>query len=87
MEVWISPVGCIIQRLIVPGRKGALADVVLGFDNVSSYLVSCRTPLSQWPAPCMQAHVLLKRLVAVAGVEKPQWRHCLAAARSAVQVP
>ncbi len=50
MEVWISPVGCIIQRLIVPGRKGALADVVLGFDNVSSYVVSVLPPPT---APCI----------------------------------
>mmetsp|Transcript_6535 Transcript_6535/g.18223 ORF Transcript_6535/g.18223 Transcript_6535/m.18223 type:complete len:389 (+) Transcript_6535:81-1247(+) len=38
MEVHIIPVGCAIQRLIVPDKNGKLDDVVLGCDDVISYL-------------------------------------------------
>lgn len=39
MEAHISSQGCIIQRLLVPGRDGVLADVVLGYDKMATYLV------------------------------------------------
>ena len=40
VEVYINPIGCAIERLVVPDSKGRLADVVLGFDTKESYLVS-----------------------------------------------
>ena len=40
MEVHVSPLGCIIQRLLVPNAQGELEDVVLGFDELKPYSVS-----------------------------------------------
>lgn len=37
MEVHILTLGAIVQRLKVPDRKGVLADVVLGFDDLEPY--------------------------------------------------
>lgn len=39
MEAHISPLGAVIQRLIVPDANGVLADVVLGFDAMEPYAV------------------------------------------------
>ena len=39
MEVHISSMGCIIQRLHVPDRKGAVTDVVLGYEDIATYQV------------------------------------------------
>lgn len=36
-EVHISPLGCVIQRLLVPSASGELDDVVLGFDALKPY--------------------------------------------------
>lgn len=44
MEAHISTQGCIIQRLLVPGRDGMLADVVLGYDKMATYLVRGLSP-------------------------------------------
>ncbi len=40
LEAHISPLGGVIQRLIVPDREGNLEDVVLGFDDIEPYAVS-----------------------------------------------
>ncbi|CAL8467654.1 g7192 [Coccomyxa elongata] len=37
MEVHISPLGGVIQRLLVPDAEGKLEDVVLGFDDMALY--------------------------------------------------
>lgn len=39
MEAHISPLGGVIQRLLVPDAEGDLADVVLGFDELANYTV------------------------------------------------
>lgn len=39
MEVHISPLGGVIQRLFVPDVEGNLEDVVLGFDDMAPYAV------------------------------------------------
>ena len=39
MEVHISPLGGVIQRLYVPDVEGNLEDVVLGFDDMAPYAV------------------------------------------------
>jgi len=38
MEVDIITWGAIVQRIVVPDRKGTPADVVLGFDTIAGYL-------------------------------------------------
>mmetsp|Transcript_26051 Transcript_26051/g.56870 ORF Transcript_26051/g.56870 Transcript_26051/m.56870 type:complete len:407 (-) Transcript_26051:662-1882(-) len=38
MEVVISPIGAAIVKMIVPDKKGKKADVVLGYDNVETYV-------------------------------------------------
>ena len=42
LEIHISAMGGIIQRLLVPDRKGKKADVVLGHDTLDEYLVRRR---------------------------------------------
>src|ERR1700694_3408170 len=42
MEVIITTYGGIVVSLKAPDRKGALADVVLGFDTLDEYLASTR---------------------------------------------
>ena len=37
MEVEVLDYGCIMRRLVVPGKTGS-ADVILGFDNLAQYL-------------------------------------------------
>jgi hypothetical protein len=39
VEVWVLSTGATIQRLVLPDRKGDLADVALGFDEVQPYKV------------------------------------------------
>jgi hypothetical protein len=39
MEVHISPLGCIVQRLLLPDKGGTRVDVVLGFDDLQPYSV------------------------------------------------
>ena len=39
VSVHISPIGCAIQKLLVPDSRGRLKDVVLGFDDLTAYLV------------------------------------------------
>jgi len=39
LEAHISPLGGVIQRLIVPDRDGILEDIVLGFDDMEPYAV------------------------------------------------
>ena len=39
LEAHISPLGGVIQRLIVPDRDGNLEDIVLGFDDLEPYAV------------------------------------------------
>lgn len=39
MEVHISSMGCIIQRLLVPDRNGVVTDVVLGYEDIATYKV------------------------------------------------
>ena len=46
LEVHISAMGGIIQRLLVPDRKGKVADIVLGHDILDDYLVCRRRALS-----------------------------------------
>ena len=41
LEVHISPLGAVIQRLYVPDVCGDVVDVVLGYDDLEAYLVSC----------------------------------------------
>lgn len=43
LEVHISAMGGLIQRLLVPDREGKVADIVLGHDILDDYLV-CRRP-------------------------------------------
>lgn len=45
-EVHISPLGCVIQRLLVPSASGELDDVVLGFDALKPYQVHTAHTLS-----------------------------------------
>lgn len=40
LEVHISPLGGVIQRLLVPDRDGKLEDIVLGYDDIEQYAVS-----------------------------------------------
>ena len=40
LEVHISPLGGVIQRLLVPDRDGNLEDIVLGYDDIEQYAVS-----------------------------------------------
>ena len=40
VEVHISPLGGVIQRLLVPDRDGNLEDIVLGYDDIEQYAVS-----------------------------------------------
>ena len=42
LEVHVSGMGGIIQRLFVPDRNGKKADIVLGHDDLADYLVRCR---------------------------------------------
>ena len=42
MEAHISPLGAVIQRLVVPDARGVLEDVVLGFDSIEPYAVRCQ---------------------------------------------
>ncbi|CAK0761389.1 hypothetical protein CVIRNUC_002855 [Coccomyxa viridis] len=37
LEVHISPLGGVIQRLLVPDRDGKLEDIVLGYDDIEQY--------------------------------------------------
>lgn len=46
MEVHISPLGGVIQRLLVPDAEGILEDVVLGFDDMAPYTVRHRADRS-----------------------------------------
>ncbi|DBA85235.1 TPA: hypothetical protein ACH3X2_005938 [Trebouxia sp. C0005] len=39
-EAHIRPLGCCIQRLLVPGADGSIQDVVLGFDDMKSLTAS-----------------------------------------------
>ena len=39
VEVHVRPIGCCIQRLLVPDAQGNLEDVVLGFDDLKPYSV------------------------------------------------
>ena len=48
LEVHISPLGGIIQRLYVPDMNGELEDVVLGYDELDAYLVRCNYALQHW---------------------------------------
>ena len=41
MEVHILTLGALVQSLKVPNRKGALEDVVLGFDDLEPYKARC----------------------------------------------
>lgn len=46
VSVHISPIGCAIQKLLVPDSRGRLKDIVLGFDDLTAYLVrECGRPL------------------------------------------
>ncbi len=45
-EAHILTTGCVIQRLIVPDKKGTLEDVVLGFDTLKPYAVCVATPVT-----------------------------------------
>ena len=40
LEVHVSPLGCLIQRLLVPNQYGEVEDVVLGFSDLKPYVVS-----------------------------------------------
>lgn len=40
VEVHISPVGAVIERINIPDRSGRHTDVVLGFDKKTPYAVS-----------------------------------------------
>ena len=42
VSVHISPIGCAIQKLLVPDSRGRLKDIVLGFDDLTAYLVRLR---------------------------------------------
>ena len=55
MEVHISPLGGIIQRLYVPDVHGELEDVVLGYDDLEAYLVSCCFMTRHGDKPPLQA--------------------------------
>lgn len=44
VSVHISPIGCAIQKLLVPDSRGRLKDVVLGFDDLTAYLVRTHKP-------------------------------------------
>lgn len=46
MEVHISPLGGVIQRLLVPDAEGKVEDVVLGFDDMAPYTVRHRADRS-----------------------------------------
>ena len=39
VEVHVRPIGCCIQRLLVPDEQGHLEDIVLGFDDLKPYSV------------------------------------------------
>lgn len=62
LEAHISPLGGVIQRLIVPDREGNLEDIVLGFDDIEPYAVSSlneRGYEHSSPAPQLSSHTLL----------------------------
>jgi aldose 1-epimerase len=40
VEVHITPLGAIIVKLLVPDRNGKVDDIVLGYEEPASYLVS-----------------------------------------------
>ena len=42
VTVHISPIGCAITKLLAPDSRGRVSDVVLGFDDLTAYLVSTR---------------------------------------------
>lgn len=42
LQAHVIVVGCSIQRLLVPDKQGNLADVVLGCDDIVSYMVCQR---------------------------------------------
>ena len=41
LEAHILPYGAIVQKLLVPDSSGVLRDLVLGFDKLAPYEVSC----------------------------------------------
>ena len=43
VEVHVRPIGCCIQRLLVPDAQGNLEDIVLGFDDLKPYSVRAGT--------------------------------------------
>ena len=43
VEVHVRPIGCCIQRLLVPDAQGNLEDIVLGFDDLKPYAVRAGT--------------------------------------------
>eukprot|EP00891_Asterochloris_glomerata_P000725 jgi/Astpho2/725/e_gw1.00015.18.1_t len=43
VEVHVRPIGCCIQRLLVPDAQGNLEDIVLGFDDLKPYSVRVGT--------------------------------------------
>jgi hypothetical protein len=52
VEVHISPVGAVIERINIPDRSGQHTDVVLGFDQKTPYAVS---------TTCSRGHTLACR--------------------------
>jgi len=44
-EVHILTLGAVVQKLLVPDRKGVFSDVVLGFDTLGPYKVNLLAPI------------------------------------------
>ena len=52
VEVHISALGGIIQRLLVADKNGAVDDIVLGHDKLSDYLVRLHAMCMRPEEPC-----------------------------------
>ena len=42
VTVHVSPIGCAITKLLAPDSHGRVSDIVLGFDDLTAYLVRKR---------------------------------------------
>ena len=42
VSIHISPIGCAITKLLAPDARGRVSDIVLGFDDLTAYLVRMR---------------------------------------------
>ena len=72
----MRPIGCCIQRLLVPDAQGNLEDIVLGFDDLKPYSVRPGTGAYKLQAAMRLLMMLTPsqhRRVMLAACESAQW--------------